>query len=170
VKVHSHFKLSSFGRTWVFDAATKKWHEEAWYDTNGVQHRTLDTFKAYAYGTNVSLDWKTGALYQRDTTNFTDNGVACVYSHDFPHLLDQEDSRVSPYALLVEDIEGHAADANDPPERTQSEWRRTVCLFLLGSKGSVLMKEHGLSLTHPQLAGQDMSVPKAICSLLGPAL
>jgi hypothetical protein len=89
----------------VFDAATKKWHEEAWYDTNGVQHRTLDTFKAYAYGTNVSLDWKTGALYQRDTTNFTDNGVACVYSHDFPHLLDQEDSRVSPYALLVEDIE-----------------------------------------------------------------
>jgi hypothetical protein len=83
VKVHSHFKLSSFGLTWVFDAATKKWHEEAWYDTNGVQHRTLDTFKAYAYGTNVSLDWKTGALYQRDTTNFTDNGVACVYSHDF---------------------------------------------------------------------------------------
>lgn len=80
------------------------------------------------------------------------------------------DSRVSPYALLVEDIEGHAADANDPPERTQSEWRRTVCLFLLGSKGSVLMKEHGLSLTHPQLAGQDMSVPKAIRSLLGPAL
>jgi molybdate/tungstate transport system substrate-binding protein len=38
--------------------------------------------------------------------------------------------------------------------------------FLLGSKGSALLKEHGLSLTHPQLAGADSSVPPAIRSLV----
>jgi len=39
--------------------------------------------------------------------------------------------------------------------------------FLLGSKGSGLLKEHGLALTHPQLTGPDTSVPQAIRSLLG---
>jgi molybdate/tungstate transport system substrate-binding protein len=38
--------------------------------------------------------------------------------------------------------------------------------FLLGSKGSALLTEHGLSLTHPQLSGADSSVPPAIRSLV----
>ena len=38
--------------------------------------------------------------------------------------------------------------------------------FLLGSQGSALLKEHGLSLTQPQLAGRDTSVPQAIRPLL----
>jgi molybdate/tungstate transport system substrate-binding protein len=39
--------------------------------------------------------------------------------------------------------------------------------FLLGSKASALLKEHGLSLTCPQLTGPDPSVPQAIRSLVG---
>ena len=39
--------------------------------------------------------------------------------------------------------------------------------FLLGSKGLALLKEHGLSLTDPQLTGSDTSVPPAIRSLVG---
>jgi molybdate/tungstate transport system substrate-binding protein len=39
--------------------------------------------------------------------------------------------------------------------------------FLLGSNGLALLKEHGLSLTHPQLTGPDPSVPPAIRSLVG---
>jgi molybdate/tungstate transport system substrate-binding protein len=38
--------------------------------------------------------------------------------------------------------------------------------FLLGSKGSTLLKEHGLSLTGPQLTGADASVPEAIRELV----
>jgi len=34
-------------------------------------------------------------------------------------------------------------------------------------KGSALLKEHGLLLTHPELAGPDTSMPQAIRSLLG---
>jgi molybdate/tungstate transport system substrate-binding protein len=39
--------------------------------------------------------------------------------------------------------------------------------FLLGSKGSALMKEHGLTLTRPALVGEDKSAPHAVRSLLG---
>jgi molybdate/tungstate transport system substrate-binding protein len=39
--------------------------------------------------------------------------------------------------------------------------------YLLGSKGSALLKERGLSLTHPELSGQGASAPQAIRSLLG---
>ena len=40
--------------------------------------------------------------------------------------------------------------------------------FLLGSKGvSAAEREHGLLLTHPELAGPDTSMPQAIRSLLG---
>lgn len=75
-------------RTWVFDEVTQEWHEEAWYDTNGNQHLTRDTFKAYAYGLNLSIDWITGQLYQKDESNFTDNGLALQYKRGFPHFVD----------------------------------------------------------------------------------
>jgi molybdate/tungstate transport system substrate-binding protein len=39
-------------------------------------------------------------------------------------------------------------------------------LFLLGSKGLALLKEHGLSLTGLQLTGADASVPQAIRALV----
>ena len=48
-----YYDFPTADRTWVFDEATKEWHEEAYFDTNGVQHRTLDTFKAFAYGLNL---------------------------------------------------------------------------------------------------------------------
>ena len=99
-----YYDFPTADRTWVFDEATKEWHEEAYFDTNGVQHRTLDTFKAFAYGLNLSLGWSTGQLYQRDTTNFSDNGVSCVYLRDFPHLVDADDDRLTIWRVIA-DIE-----------------------------------------------------------------
>lgn len=48
-----------------------------------------------------------------------------------------------------------------------SDGAQKFVLFLLGPKGSELLKEHGLSLTRPQLTGPDPSVPQAIRSLVG---
>jgi hypothetical protein len=42
--------------------------------------------------------------------------------------------------------------------------RRKVCFIPTRLKGSALLKEHGLSLTHPELAGPDTSMPQAIRS------
>jgi hypothetical protein len=83
-----HFPTAD--RTWCWDESTQEWHEEAFYDVNGVHHRTKDTFMAYAYGSNVSLDWNTGQLYLRDETNYSDNGAPIVYFKGMPHLVDGE--------------------------------------------------------------------------------
>ena len=48
-----------------------------------------------------------------------------------------------------------------------SDGAQKFIFFLLGPKGSELLKEHGLSLTRPQLTGPDPSVPQAIRSLVG---
>jgi hypothetical protein len=98
------FDFPTADRTWVFDEASPEdpWHEEAYFDTNGVQHRTKDLFKAYAYGKNLALDWQTGALYQKDVTNFSDNGVAVVYMADMPHMVDAEDDRLTVWRVIAD--------------------------------------------------------------------
>lgn len=107
-------------RTWVWDEIIQEWHEEAFYDVNGVQHRNRACFKAYAYGKNVALDWQTGALYQLDTTNFSDNGVAQVYIRDFPHLVDSEDSRLTIWRTMA-DVSCGGGDSPAVPQTT-SPW------------------------------------------------
>jgi hypothetical protein len=41
---------------------------------------------AYAYNTNVMIDWKTGDLYSFDPDTFTDNTMPVVCIRGFPHL------------------------------------------------------------------------------------
>ena len=90
-------------RTWVFDRTTQEWHEEGWFDTNGVQHRCKDLFKTFAYGVNVSLDWATGQLYQRDETNYSDNGLSITYRRGMPHLIDNENfSRITVWRIIAD--------------------------------------------------------------------
>lgn len=97
------FDFPTADRTWVFDEATHEWHEEGWFDTKGVQHRCKDLFKAFAYGVNVSLDWNTGELYQRDETNYSDNGLALTYRRGMPHLVDNENfSRISVWRIIAD--------------------------------------------------------------------
>lgn len=73
-------------KTWVYDEATKQWHRETYLDVNGIPHRSLVPFKAYAYGVNVGLDRINGNLYKIDTNNFTDNGMPIQYLRSFPHI------------------------------------------------------------------------------------
>jgi hypothetical protein len=104
IKGHAfvEFHFPTADRTWTFDEATSDWFEDAYFDTNGVQHRSRATFKAYAYGLNVALDWQTGALYQIDPTNFSDNGVSHIYIRDFPHMVDQEDDRLTIWRVIAD--------------------------------------------------------------------
>ena len=84
--VEFHFPTAD--KTWAFDDSTKEWHEVVWTDPNGGEHRSRALYKAFAYGVNVAQDWTSGQLYLLDETNFTDNGVPCVYRRGFPHLID----------------------------------------------------------------------------------
>lgn len=90
---HSFYRLHfpTADKTWVFDESigdpAAAWHEEAWTDNNGARHRVRDTFNAFAYGRTLGLDWNTGALYQIDPQNATDNGQAIVCIRAFPHVV-----------------------------------------------------------------------------------
>lgn len=98
-----HFDFPTADRTWVYDRSTEEWHEEGWYDSNGVQHRTKDLFKAYAYGVVVSLDWSIGNLYQRDETNYSDNGLPISYKRGMPHMLDNNNfSRITVWRIIAD--------------------------------------------------------------------
>ena len=87
-------------KTWVFDEATKQWHEWDHTDVNGISHRSLVPFKAYAYGRNLGLDWQTGALYQLDPNNFTDNAMPINYLRSLPHVEDDNSNRLTIWKFI----------------------------------------------------------------------
>lgn len=85
VVIHFPSADKSFG----YDLATKQWHQRAWIDNNGTLHRERVAFHAFAYDTNVGMDWATGQIYALDQNTFTDAGqpIACIRS--FPHIVDE---------------------------------------------------------------------------------
>lgn len=107
IRGHNFYKLHfpTADRTWGYDAATSQWHEDAFFDTNGIQHRSKIAYCTYAYGTNVGQDWSTGQLYKIDETNFTDNGAPMICIRTVPHLLDEGDFDRVTYWKLIADIE-----------------------------------------------------------------
>jgi hypothetical protein len=74
-------------RTWVYDLATKLWHERAWIDGDGCEHRIRANCAALAYGQNVCGDWEDGRLYRFDLNVRTDDGDPIVRRRGFPHLI-----------------------------------------------------------------------------------
>ena len=102
-------------KTWVYDEATKQWHEETHIDVNGFQHRSLVPFKAYAYGFNVGLDWQTGNLYQIDNNNFTDNGNAISFISSFPHIIADDSERITIWKFVADSEAGQAPGTTTVP-------------------------------------------------------
>lgn len=89
-------------KTWVYDEATKQWHQWTHLDTNGIEHRSLVPFKSYAYGYNIGLDWQTGNLYQLDEGNFTDNGAPISYMRSFPHVTPSDNQRITVWKFVAD--------------------------------------------------------------------
>lgn len=73
-------------KTWCLDIVSGQWHERAWLDTEGREHRHRGVSAAYVYGTNVVQDWETGELYAFDLNVYTDNGDPILRRRGFPHM------------------------------------------------------------------------------------
>lgn len=101
---HCFYQLSfpTADATWCYDLTTNQWHQRAWADSNGILHRSRALYQAYAYNTNVVQDWETGALYEYDLNNYTDNGAPIVRVRTFPHLVNGL-NRVE-YSRFIADI------------------------------------------------------------------
>jgi hypothetical protein len=87
---HSFYVLTfpTADKTWVYDATTGLWHEWAWIDSNGVEHRHRANCSAPAYGQLLLIgDWQNGNIYTLDNAVFTDNGAPIKRLRSFPHML-----------------------------------------------------------------------------------
>ncbi len=116
IEGHTFYVLNfpSADRTWVYDLATKQWHELTWLDNDGIEHRDRCSFYAHAYDLVIGQDWETGLLYEIDADTFQDNGSPILCIRGFPHVLN-EMNRITHWRLVA-DIEcGTIADlAADP--------------------------------------------------------
>ena len=88
--------------TWVYDVAEGLWHERVWSDTNGLENRIRANTCATAYGTVVVGDWETGALYQWDLNNYTDNSTSISRIRSWPDI--QIEDRRAEHSRLVIDM------------------------------------------------------------------
>lgn len=111
---HTFYQLTfpTADKTWVYDLATKLWHERTWTDENGIEHRHRANTAANAYGLNVCGDWETGVLYQQSLDSYTDFGGPIVYRRGFPHMV-ENGNRVS-YTQFIADM----AVGNGPDQLT----------------------------------------------------
>jgi len=121
---HAFYQLTfpSADKTWVWDEATKFWHERVWIDTNGQWHRHRANACAFAYGVNVCGDWETGDLYALDLETYTDNGNPILYLRTFPHMV--KDSKRVTYQRFVIDMEVGTLEGSTPdnPPMVSLRW------------------------------------------------
>lgn len=102
-------------KTWVYDMSTQLWHEWAWTDTSGYDHRHRAHVGALCNGTFVVGDWNNGNLYALDDTVFTDNGATIRRSRSWPHM--EADERRVFYRQFIATMEvGMDANAADAPQ------------------------------------------------------
>ena len=99
-------------RTWVYDQASNLWHERAWIDSNGVEHRHRSNVYASAYGAAVVGDWSNGSLYAFDLNNYTDNGQPIKRLRAFPHVVN--DLKRVVYHKFIADMQ--AGGQTDPTQ------------------------------------------------------
>lgn len=79
----------SANKSWAYDLSTKQWHQRVWIDQNGTFNRERVAFHAFAYNTNVGMDWETGQIYALDQNTFTDVGQPIAFVRSFPHVVDE---------------------------------------------------------------------------------
>ena len=94
-------------KTWCYDILTKLWHEWAWIDTNGDEHRHRANCFCPCNGTLVVGDWENGNLYALDQQVFTDNGAPIKRVRSFPHML--ADGKRVFYRQFLADLESGTA-------------------------------------------------------------
>jgi len=104
-------------KTWVYDKATKLWHERTYTDANGGENAIRANCCAFAYGYNVVGDWQDGRLYRMDTDVYNDDGAPIVRRRGFPHLM--ADGKRVIYRRFIADMQVGTATGTGPSDAPQ---------------------------------------------------
>lgn len=115
---HAYYVLTfpKADKTWVYDLATGLWHERAWLDADGEEHRHRANCGTNVYNEVVVGDFENGSLYKWDLDNYTDAGNPIRRLRSMPHIV-QDGKRVS-YQRFTADMQVGTPpalpDADDP--------------------------------------------------------
>jgi hypothetical protein len=104
---HTFYVLSfpAAGATWVYDAATRLWHERAYLDpATGTLGRHRSNCHVNINGTHVVGDWENGKLYALDLDYYSDDGDPLPAIRAAAHIADSDYKRIRHDRLHV-DIE-----------------------------------------------------------------
>lgn len=91
-------------KVWCYDEATGEWHERLALDPQGNFMRHWGNCIASAYDIIVMGDYANGNLYQLDLNTYTDNGNPITRVRGFPHMIGDNNERIS-YKFFDADIE-----------------------------------------------------------------
>ena len=113
---HTFYQLTfpTADKTWVFDEATKLWHQRASADGDGILHRHRANCITAAYGQIVCGDYADGRLYAMSLDAYTEDGSPIVYLRTFPHMI--ADGNRCTYQRFIADMEVGNAAAGDTPQ------------------------------------------------------
>jgi hypothetical protein len=138
---HAYYVLTfpHADHTWVYDITTKLWHEWAWIDANGDEHRHRANCFWPCNDTLVVGDWQNGNLYALDNRVFTDNGVPIKRVRSYPHML--ADGKRVFYRQFIADIETGTDGGDQVIAVPDGPLLREDGSYYLREDGSYLMRE-----------------------------
>jgi len=119
MQIDGHFwyvlTFPAANKTWVYDLSTEQWFEWNWTDANGELNRHRANCFAFAYGKAVVGDWQNGKLYVIDPSAGTDDGAPISRIRGFPHVVDDDGSRIM-YREFIGDFQvGEGDSGNSTP-------------------------------------------------------
>lgn len=115
---HAYYVLTfpTANKTWVYDITTQLWHEWAFIDSNGTEHRHRASCYAMVDTNPVVGDYQTGSIYLLDSNTYTDCIDQVNYpikrERSYPHLL--LNGRRVMYREFVADMETGVAPKQGP--------------------------------------------------------
>ena len=118
VDSHIYYQINfpAADASWRWDETSNLWHQVAYTDSDGIDHRHRAACAAFAYDTNVVADWETGQLYAISQSNYDDAGQPIQYRRGFPHIV--ADGKRVIYPSFVLDAQAGTASATDTSTAT----------------------------------------------------
>ena len=120
---HSFYVLTfpTGNETWVYDVATKMWHQRAYMDSFGLLNRDRANCYAFFNGDHLVGDYQNGKIYRMDMDLTTDDGTP-IYrerAFDFPDTEGEDDiehRKIRVDQLEVLALTGDGDGAGDAPQ------------------------------------------------------
>ena len=167
---HTFYEVNfpSANATWVYDQTMGLWHERGHWNTTLSRYEAWGPqFHAFAFGTHLVLDFRTGAILELTPDAFTDVGGAVMRRERIPPALFAEHKRlfVDAFEVYLESGLGLVSGQGSDPQVMLSwspdggktfgaeHWRTAGALGAYSTRVRWLRQGSGVDL-----------VPKLVCS------